>query len=77
MSTKCTIADVTIEGMFIHVYTECFDPAPQDVYVEMWEQGEQDNASMTVSMPQADALTLADDLAAWAKRVRAHEEAGE
>jgi len=74
MSTKGTIADVTIDGMFVHFYAECFEAHPQPVYIEMWEQGESDNASMTVSMPQANALSLADDMAAWAAAVRAHNE---
>ena len=70
MSTKGTIADVTTDGMFVHVYTECFDSHPQPVYIEMWEQGEQTNLSMTVVMSQENALSLAEAMTKWAASVR-------
>lgn len=70
MSTKGTIADVTIDDMFVHFYTECFDGPPQPVYIEMWEQGEEANQMMMVSMPQEYALKLADDLTRWAASIR-------
>lgn len=77
MSTKGTIADITTgtaeksDQAFMHIYTECFDDHPPPVYFNLWEQGEEDNLSMTVCFPQDKALELADDLARWAADTRA------
>ena len=70
MSTKGTIAGVETPEMYVHIYTECFYAPPAWVCLEVWEQGDTDNHSMTVSMPQDKALQLADDMTRWATGIR-------
>ena len=70
MSTKVTIAGVTTDDLFVHIYIECFDESPEPVYIAMWRHVEETNRIMAVSMPQKEALQLADDLARWASSVR-------
>jgi len=79
MSTKGSIAGVSMKEVVgeeiyhasIHVYHECFESHPQPVYFEMTHQGVFSNQRMVLRMPQAEALTLADDLARWLEAVRA------
>ena len=78
MSTKGSIASVDLTEVVgkekyhahIHLYHECFDKAPQPVYLEVWQQGVWSNQNVQMVIPCEKALELADQLAAWAAKER-------
>ena len=85
MSTKSSISYLTLIETIgdeefhadVHLYTECFDADPQPVYLTVSEQGVWSNQEMTLGIPQDQALQLADELTAWAARVRGAQAAEE
>ena len=76
MSTKFSIAYVNTDGELVHIYTDCFDEPPCPVYIELGAHGENANHEMTLRIPQAKALQLADEMTKWAASTRAWAEKG-
>jgi hypothetical protein len=57
------------DAAYLHFYEECFDEWPGPLYLEMWQQTTPVTVA-TVAIPPEVALKMADELSAWAARVR-------
>ena len=68
MSTRSSIAYISweLDGLScdLHFYKECFE-SPDNIYLEVFFQGEKDNYCEVFAMPKEKLIELADQLVRW------------